>query len=312
MSKVIVSGYVSLDRIVLVDNELQVGHTSIINNHDNSKIFYGGCPINIAYSLNKLGVESLPVLRVGDDYESTGFKKFLEDSSIPTTGITKTNGVNTSNCYLIEDKAGNHYTVFYPGAMSNDYFREINDLCFLDVSLGIITVGPLKDNIEFLNKCKKNNIDLAFGAKMDKTAFPKDYLREALLYSKIIFCNEVEEQEIVKELEMNNLQEFFEIGNAEIIVVTYGIKGSKCYYKENGKIIEKHIDIVKAENCIDATGSGDAYIAGFVYGYKNNYSVEDSCKLGSTLSHFVVQKMGCITNIPSEKILLEKFNQKGE
>lgn len=312
MPKIVVSGYVSLDRIILIDNELKEGHTSIINNHDNSKIYYGGCPVNIAYSLNKLNVNTLPFLRVGDDYESSGFKAFLDESNIPTEGITKINGVNTSNCYLVEDKKGNHHTIFYPGAMDNIYFQEMNKVCFNNAEYGILTVGPLQDNIEFLKKCKEENIQLVFGAKMDSNAFPKAYLKEALEYSSIIFCNEVEEKEITSILGLSSITDFFEIGNAKIIVVTYGTKGSNCYYKEQNQIISKHIDIVPAHQCIDTTGSGDAYMAGFMYGYTNNYSIMDSCKLGSTLSHFVVQSMGCITNIPSEEELLTKFKQEGE
>lgn len=309
MGRVIISGYVSLDRIVLIENALQSGHTSIINNHNNSTIFYGGCPVNIAYSLNKLGISAFPLLRVGDDYESTGFKHFLTSSNIPLDGIKEVQGVNTSNCYLVEDKEGNHHTIFYPGAMGNEYFSPYKDICFNDVALGVITVGPFKDNVEFLRQCKERNIDLVFGAKLDATAFPIEYLKEALEYSKIIFCNEVEEQEYIETLHLDSITDFFESGNAEIIIVTYGTKGSKCYYKENGQVVSHHIDIVKAETCVDTTGSGDAYMAGFIFGYMNNYNVVDSCKLGSTLASFVVEKMGCITNIPNKQTLLNKKNE---
>lgn len=312
MSKVIASGYVSLDRVILIDNELKCGHTSIINNHDNSKIFYGGCPVNITYSLNKLGVDAFPLLRVGDDYESSGFKNFLEVSNISLDGINEIKGVNTSSSYLIEDKKGNHHTIFYPGAMSNEYFRPYNTSCYSDIDLGIITVGPLKDNIEFLKQCKNNNVELVFGAKLDKSAFPNEFLREVLEYSTVIFCNEVEEQEFIENLELERITDFFETGNAQIIVVTYGKNGSTCYYKEHNKIVSNHIDIVKVDTCVDTTGSGDAYIAGFIFGYMNHYSVVDSCKLGSTLAHFAVQKMGCITNIPTKEMLLNKMNESGE
>lgn len=309
MSEVVVSGYVSLDRIVLIDSELKSGHTSIISNHDNSKIYYGGCPINIAYSLNKLNVKTTPLIRVGDDYESTGFKQFLEDSNVPLDGITQITGVNTSNCYLVEDKLGNHHTIFYPGAMSNEYFEPMNQQCFNSAKLGVITVGPLQDNIEFLKKCKSNQTDLIFGAKLDKTAFPKAFLKEVLTYSKIIFCNEFEEEDIVKTLDLKSITDFFTIGNAEVIVVTHGKEGSQYYSKDKKGVHTEKIGIVETDNCVDTTGSGDAYMSGFIYGYLNNYSIKDSCKLGSTLSHFIIQKMGCISNVPTLEELLIKFNE---
>ena len=111
-SDVIISGYVSMDRIILIDNELKNGHTSIIKNEDNSQIFYGGCPINIAYALTKYNVSALPIIRVGKDYRDIGFYQFLKKNSINIKGVSIIKDAYTSNGYLIEDTLGNHTTVF--------------------------------------------------------------------------------------------------------------------------------------------------------------------------------------------------------
>ncbi|MEG1614248.1 MAG: carbohydrate kinase family protein, partial [Oscillospiraceae bacterium] len=39
----IISGYVSMDRVVRINTPAKVGFTSIVNNSDNAKIYYGGC-----------------------------------------------------------------------------------------------------------------------------------------------------------------------------------------------------------------------------------------------------------------------------
>ena len=51
------------------------------------------------------------------------------------------------------------------------------------------------------------------------------------------------------------------------------------------------IDCVKA-NAIDTTGAGDAYAAGFLYGYVNNFTMEKAGKLASTLAAKVVEQIG--------------------
>ena len=62
----ITSGYVSMDHLIQVSSPISIGYTSLIENQDNTKIYYGGCGLNIAVAVNQLGFKALPVLRVGD------------------------------------------------------------------------------------------------------------------------------------------------------------------------------------------------------------------------------------------------------
>ena len=79
---VITSGYVSMDRIIKLQSPARVGFTSLVSNKTSADICYGGCSVNISYDLCRLGVNSMPIMRVGDDYEEIGFKGFLEQAGI--------------------------------------------------------------------------------------------------------------------------------------------------------------------------------------------------------------------------------------
>lgn len=57
----------------------------------------------------------------------------------------------------------------------------------------------------------------------------------------------------------------------------------------------------------DATGSGDAFMAGFLYGYHNGLSTEACARLGTVLSSFIIEKEGCCTNAPVLNDLLERL-----
>ena len=124
---VITSGYVSMDHMLKIKTPAAVGFTSIIENKTNSKIYYGGCSVNIAYALCRLGLNSMPILRVGDDYEEIGFKDFLKNGGVPTDGISRVEDETTSVCYLVQDNNGEHITIFYPGAMDGKYTHELDD-----------------------------------------------------------------------------------------------------------------------------------------------------------------------------------------
>ena len=254
-------------------------------------------------------MKAMPVLRVGGDYESNGFKKFLEEGNVPLDGIEQIEEEATSVCYLLQDNNNDHITVFYPGAMDGKYAREMKDSLFEDAKLGVITVASRPDNEEFFEKCKKHHVPMVFGMKDDFDAFPEPFLKQLLTECKIIFTNEVECEIIRNLFGLSTITDLFEIGKADIIVTTLGKDGSICYVREEGKIRSEKIGICEVEHVADATGPGDAYMAGFVYGYLHGYSPEDCCRLGSVLSYFVLQAEGCCTNAPTEQQLLQKFEE---
>ena len=140
---VITSGYVSMDHMLKIRTPAVVGFTSLIENKTNSKIYYGGCSVNIAYALCRLGLKSMPILRVGDDYEEIGFKDFLINGNVPTDGITRVHNETTSVCYLIQDNNGEHITIFYPGAM-DDARRDKPEI----PAIGLYGI-PMRDDVEF-------------------------------------------------------------------------------------------------------------------------------------------------------------------
>lgn len=302
---VLTSGYVSMDHIIKINTPAKVGFTSLVTNRSNARIFYGGCSVNIAYGLCRLGMTALPVLRVGSDYESNGFKKFLTDGNVPLDGITELPEEATSVCYLVQDNNNDHITIFYPGAMDGKYAGEMKDSLFEDTRLGVITVASKEDNKEFFAKCKKHNVPVVFGMKDDFDAFPEEFLKELLVESRIIFTNEVERAIIEEIYGLKDITELFDIGKVDILVTTLGKDGSLCYVRTEDEIKTEKIGIYPVENVVDATGSGDAYMAGFIYGYLHGFEPTVCCRMGGVVSSYVLQAEGCCTNMPTEEELLK-------
>lgn len=303
---VLTSGYVSMDHIVKIKSPAQIGFTSLIENKSNTKVYPGGCSVNIAYALCKLGLRAMPVLRVGDDYEQTGFRAFLEQGNVPTDAITHVAGEITSVCYLLQDNMGQHITLFYPGSMDGKYARPLDDGIFENAGMGVLTVGARCDNELFFAKCKQHKVPLVFGMKGDMDAFPPDFLRELLLYCKIIFTNECE-RESIEAIYQKDILTLFDEGNAEIIVTTLGRDGSRCSIKTPGGIEQVTIPICECAGVVDTTGSGDAYMAGFLFGFHQRLPVVQCAKLGTVLSSFVIEKEGCCTNAPTAAQLEERM-----
>lgn len=76
-----------------------------------------------------------------------------------------------------------------------------------------------------------------------------------------------------------------------------------CMVMENGEIsIVPPLLDVKA---IDATGAGDAFLAGLMYGLFNDYSIGTSVMFGNIIGGTCVKGIGCLTSYVNEQELLE-------
>ena len=168
--------------------------------------------------------------------------------------------------------------------------------------MGVITVGSRQDNELFFAQCQKHNVPLAFGMKGDMDAFPPDFLRKVLMYCKLIFCNETE-REAMERVLGHDLGELLQHGSAVAIVTTLGGEGSRYQTKEGSGTVP----IYRGVTVVDTTGSGDAYISGFLYGFMQGRAVRECAMLGAVVASFALEQVGCCTGLPDEESLLARF-----
>jgi fructokinase len=95
----------------------------------------------------------------------------------------------------------------------------------------------------------------------------------------ITFANE---QEIMSLIEAKNFNEVINFTKQlkKLVVITRGEKGAIAVQGE--EIIET--DIQKNLKILDLTGAGDLFAAGFLHGYINTLSIEESLKKGTEMS----------------------------
>jgi adenosine kinase len=214
-------------------------------------------------------------------------------------------GERTSNCYLIEDEEGRHTTLFYPGAMSGEHFRPLNQSLFTGKDLGVVTVADRRDNGEFVSKCLAAGVPLAFGMKGDLDAFPPEELYDILGKCELIFTNEAEREEIERLFDCSLLS-FLE-RSARFIATTRGRYGSSVYYKDGDNIMQTDVAAYPNDDVLaDTSGCGDAYISGFLYGYLNGKPAADCAVSGSVLASFAAEREGCCAGLPDA----EAFNKR--
>ena len=83
-------------------------------------------------------------------------------------------------------------------------------------------------------------------------------------------------------------------------IVKLGKYGCAGY---DGEIFK--IDNIEEFKCIDATGAGDAFLAGFIYGLYNNLPFKECILAGNITGGKCVTGIGCLTEYVTEKQIAE-------
>jgi adenosine kinase len=171
-----------------------------------------------------------------------------------------------------------------------------------------MTVASKTDNEYFLKETLNHNLPLFFGSKMDKSAFPPRFIKRIISSCTGVFANEKESEYIRTSMKTENLKELFKtIPKLDFIIITKGKLGSYAMVREGEQIEEYSVPIVPAKKFVDAVGSGDAYIAGFLYGYLEKKTVKECMQYGATLASFVIEGMGATTTAPSISNLENRY-----
>ena len=130
----------------------------------------------------------------------------------------------------------------------------------LQVSIDLASYNVVEDNLEFLNEIIKEYVDIVFANEDEARAFTGKEPHEALIHISE-HCN--------------------------IAIVKVGKDGSHIKSGDFSVVINPRLAV-----CIDTTGAGDLYAAGFLYGLACNYTLDVCGRIGSLVSGNVVEVLG--------------------
>lgn len=294
-------GYPSLDYMIKVSDSVTFGQTTLIENDDNQCPNYGGCGVNIAYLVAQFSHKTGVAMRVGNDFQKTGYEKFLKDGQVNLEEVQQIKSVPTSSTRLIMNEAGDHITLFYPGAMESKFHQATSFDHLSEFDYGVVTVCEPQYGQGFVNQCIKEKHPLIFSMKADFTSMPVAYIDQVMQHSELIFMNEVE-YSLLNDKLPQPVKAYLNNPITQGIIVTQGGQGSYIYTKQEEIIIPA----VKQVAVVDTAGGGDAYIAGFLHGYFSGKDLSVCGEYGSVLSAFIIEKMGCLSNVPT----LEQFTER--
>mmetsp|Transcript_7928 Transcript_7928/g.10449 ORF Transcript_7928/g.10449 Transcript_7928/m.10449 type:complete len:372 (-) Transcript_7928:122-1237(-) len=108
----------------------------------------------------------------------------------------------------------------------------------------------------------------------------------------VLIMNEDEAEHISKHRNHHEAISYFLQKGVKVVVVTLGKDGSMAGIKHHGKEIIYKGTSKKVEKLVDTTGAGDAFCAGFLFGWKVTGNISDALELGAACGACCVSKFG--------------------
>ncbi len=260
----------------------------------NRTIQSGGSAANTVHGIAKLGGKCGYIGKVSDDEYGNFYVEDFKKNRINTHFFYSNTGTGHATGLISPDSERTFGT--YLGAAMELTAEEMTPQIFCNY--GILHIeGYLVQNHALIEAAMKTAKENGLLVSIDMASFNiveanLDFLHRIIHeYVDIVFANEEE----ALSLTGKNAEEALAViaDMCSIAVVKLGAQGS--FIKTGDRIIR--IEAIPAK-CIDTTGAGDIYAAGFLYALSENLNLKVAGKIGSLLAAKVVEVIGA--KIPEE------------
>lgn len=299
---VLATGYPSIDYIAKVSHSPGVGETALLKTVPD-RFHFGGCGNNVAVALVKMGFSAGVAMILGDDRFGDDYSRYLVGLSVNINNVIRLAGNKTSHSYLFLNAEDQHQNFFFPGA-SDAWNGELSLIRLETYRYALVTVGPFHYNRQFVREVKKSGVPLVWELKPDIHAYPPEMMGEFLSASTYVLMNHIEADYVMKSLGYTAVEQCLS-DMTKAVVVTKGAEGAKVYTASG----RQAVPAVPPERILDPTGAGDGFTAGFMAGLLKGASPETSSQLGAVTASYVLEAMGCQTNLPSWEQAMERYQK---
>ncbi len=289
-------GALNVDKIYLVNKIPNAEEEAYVKD---IQIFAGGSASNTIVGLSRLGMKTGYIGKVGNDADGDFLLNDLRSEGVDTYQVIKADG-RSGNALIFVDEYGNRAILVDPGVNDTIRFDEIDSDYVSKFRLLHLTSFICKLGEESFKSQKKlvkvfdGIVSFDPGAVYAERGL--DDLKDIIEETTIFMPNAIEMEILTGLSYKEGANEILNMG-VEVVVIKLGERG--CYITDGKTEIE--IPALKVK-VVDTTGAGDAFNAGFLYGYLKGRDLEECGKLGNYVASLCIQKVGAREGLPRHKI----------
>ena len=268
----------------------------------------GGAAANTAYACAKLGLNTAFIGKLGaDDDFSRKIIRDFEVMTLNTSLIKYSSKFGTGSAYVVLSKNGDRRIYAHSGAAN---YLSKEDIIPDEISqTKVLFLSSLKNIDPFVEAAKiarENNISVILNPGMLIIEQGLEKIKHFLEKIDIFILSQ---REVINLLDLKddnfNAKELnrkilglFNLG-IKIVIVTMGKNGATLFNRQKSE----NVGAIEVKEIIDTTGAGDAFSAGFIYGFVKNLSfnfkdLKHDVLIGNFVAGKCIQKIGARNGIP--------------
>jgi fructokinase len=268
----------------------------------------GGAPMNVAYHLQTLGIPVAMISATGNDPDGDDLRLVMEGLQLNTSLVQHSAAHETGKVYA--RLAANHemkYEIVQPVAW--DFIEQTPELTTIAQTPGFLVFGSLASRSEVsrntLLSLLKGGRTLVLDINLRPPHYTQELITLLLNHCQVLKINEAELALVGEwyqltgnmEQQVKALSQRF---NLPTVIITLGDKGAALFVDDTF-YLHPGFKVTVA----DTIGSGDAFLAGFLYNRINNRPPAETlayaCALGALVASY---HGGCPPYEPDEVISL--------
>lgn len=274
----------------------------------------GGDAANEAVTLARLGKAVNLITKLGGDLSGQLLLKYFQENGVSTEDAVIEPDLDTGiNIVLVDPKAERSFITNRNGSLRRlaledvhmDALKKAPILCFAS-----IFVSPRFDvpaMVSLFRSAREQGCILCADMTRCKNNERLPDIQEALQYLDYLFPNYEEAKAVSGLSEPDEIADAFLDCGVSCMVIKMGKDG--CFIKTKKQRFM--IPAYPHTRCIDTTGAGDNFAAGFLYALSEHMDLEDCGRFANITASMAVESLGACTGVRSLSQVMERFLENG-
>jgi len=268
---------------------------------DEMSLHTGGCAINTATALARLGLPVEVIGKIGTDSFGDFVLKALAERGISSKGVTRDRNVGTSATMVMVAPDGERRFVHYLGANAHLTLEDV-DLAMVEAGSILHIGGSLvlpgidgEPTAELLRHARAAGMTTSMDTVWDDTGRWMDTLAPCLPYVDYFVPSLPEGQALTGLDDPAEVARALLAGGVKTVGLKMGVNGCLVMSAE-GQLVRLpafQVDVV------DATGAGDAFAAGFLAGVWQGWELEKIARFANAVGALSVTGLGASGGVRS-------------
>lgn len=291
--KIVVIGAAILD-VLVRPAEPEVFNTGSFG-AEQIKMSFGGDAINESIILASFGKKVYLNTVFGKDPEGEIIKSRCDGLGIELSEHCQQEGLQTGiNVVLVQNNGERHFLSNRNGSLRKLGKKDIS-LPFPEdagiLSFASMFVSPeflIPDMTEIFRQAKAQGMTVCADMTKRKNGETTEDLAEALAYVDYLLPNEEEACLLTGKDTVEDAAKALKAAGVKTVVIKCGKRG--CYVLEGEE--GYYVPAVEGVTCVDTTGAGDSFVAGFLYGLSEGWEIRACAEFANQCGARAVAHVG--------------------